>query len=70
MSEEMSNCLLTDNFKYQELFIGENKYLIGVRKVNNLRQVLLTDLKEFYEENLSKEDIHKRCEVFITLLFP
>ncbi|XP_011505785.1 PREDICTED: uncharacterized protein LOC105368471 [Ceratosolen solmsi marchali] len=53
---------LTDYFKYQVIIISGNKYLIGVRKNKELREVLLTNLIDYYTENLLVDDIIKRCQ--------
>lgn len=67
MSEAHQKSALTDKFQYEEIIISENKYLIGVCNKNDVRQILVTNLVEFYEENLCKDDLVKRCEVTLLL---
>jgi hypothetical protein len=56
---------LTDSFKYQEIIICGIKYLVGVRKSKELREILLTNLIDYYIEKLFKKDIIKRCQVIL-----
>lgn len=65
MSEDNRHDLFDEDLKYKDLLIAEKKFLVGVCKKDNVRRVLLTNTSEFYEDNLSEDDILKRCEVII-----
>lgn len=54
---------LSSHFQYQQIMVDGNKYLLGIRKIDESRQILLTDLTDFYRETLTKEDSMKRVEV-------
>ncbi|XP_014226054.1 uncharacterized protein LOC106651877 [Trichogramma pretiosum] len=62
MSDSADFNFLDDSYKYQALNISGSKFLIGVCKKNGSRNIILTNLKDFYEENISKETIVSRCQ--------
>ncbi|XP_058808763.1 uncharacterized protein LOC131674238 [Phymastichus coffea] len=63
-----NNMKLFSHYQYQQLIVDGNKYLIGACKTDEFLHILLTDLTDFYEEKLSKEDSMKRIEELNPLL--
>ncbi|XP_014214733.1 non-homologous end-joining factor 1 [Copidosoma floridanum] len=62
MSESEGKHIAKDNYKYKELLIDEQKYLVGVRKRNGSWQILVTNLVEAYEETLTEKTAVARCK--------
>ena len=57
---------------YQELSINGSNHLFGVKKKDHIWKVILTDMTNFWKEELDKESILKRCKVirflFLTII--
>uniref|UniRef100_A0ABD2W811 XLF-like N-terminal domain-containing protein n=1 Tax=Trichogramma kaykai TaxID=54128 RepID=A0ABD2W811_9HYME len=62
MSDTEDFNFLDYSHKYQALNINGSKFLIGVCKKNGSRNIILTNLKDFYKENIFKETIVSRCQ--------